>query len=242
MRILLVNPNTTQAVTDRMAAAAASVAAPGTTITAVTAAFGAAIIGTRVETAIAGAAVVEALAEHAAGHDAAIVAASIDPGLAAARELLGIPVVGITEAALHAACLLGGQVGAVTMGGASAVWLREMAGAYGLAGRLGPVEVLTMTPLELLADIPSAVAAIRAAGLRAVAAGADSLVLVGAVMAAMPEMVRDEMPVPVVEGVTAAVALCEALVRLRPMPARAGSYAVPQAARVHAALATLRRG
>jgi allantoin racemase len=242
MRILLVNANTTQAVTDRMAAAAASVATPGTAITAVTAAFGAAIIGTRVETAIAGAAVVASLAEHAAGHDAAIVAASIDPGLAAAREQLAIPVVGITEAALHAACLLGGQVGAVTMGAASAVWLREMAAAYGLAGRLGPVEVLAMTPLELLADIPGAVAAIRAAGLRAVAAGADSLVLLGAVMAGMPEMVRDEMPVPVVEGVTAAVAFSEALVRLRPAPARSGSYAIPDAARIRAALATLRRG
>jgi allantoin racemase len=46
MRILLANPNTTQAVTDTIAAAARAVAGPGTEIVPVTARFGAAVIGT----------------------------------------------------------------------------------------------------------------------------------------------------------------------------------------------------
>ena len=53
MRILLANPNTTQAVTDMIAARAREAAAPGTEIVPATARFGARVIGTRAEMAIA---------------------------------------------------------------------------------------------------------------------------------------------------------------------------------------------
>lgn len=243
MRILLVNANTTEAVTQRMAAAAQRIAAPGTEIVPLTAGFGAEIIGSRVEAAVAAAAVIARLGEAAAGCDAAIIGASVDPGLTAAREMLDIPVVGITEAALHAACLVGGRVGAVVMSAKSEPILREMAAAYGLAGRLGAVHTLALTPLELLADLDAGLAAIAAAGGAMVAREeADSLVLIGAVMAGLAERLQGVVAVPVIEGVSAAVVLAEALVRLRLRAARAGSYAAPPAARLAALLVSDRRG
>jgi allantoin racemase len=232
MRILLINANTTEAVTQRMADAARRVAAPDVEIETTTARFGPAIIGSRVETAVAAAAVVERLSQ-AEGYDAVIIGASVDPGLAAAREMLDIPVVGITEAALHAACLLGGRIGAVVMSANSDTILREMADAYGLGTRVGAVHTLPITPLELLADLDAATHAIAAAAEAMVARdGVDTIVLIGAVMAGMASVVQPALRVPVLEGVSAAVGLAEALVRLHVSPPRAGSYAKPAEERV----------
>jgi allantoin racemase len=81
MRILLANPNTSAAVTDAIAAAARSVASPWVEIKPVTARFGARVIATRTEAAVAEHAVLELLAREAEGCDAAIIGASLDSGL-----------------------------------------------------------------------------------------------------------------------------------------------------------------
>jgi len=242
VRILLINPNTTEAVTQRMAAAARGVATPGTEIEPRTARIGPAIIGSRAEAAFAGAGVIERLTNAVNGCDAVIIGASVDPGLAAAREMLDIPVVAITEAALHIACLLGGRMGAITMGANGDTILREMADAYGLGTRLGAVCTLPTTPLEFVADLATGTRALCTAADAMVANdGVDSIVLIGAVMAGVPPLVQSKLRVPVLEGVSAAVGLVEALVRLRIPPARAGSYATLPAARITALIESLDR-
>src|SRR5689334_25358986 len=100
MRLLLLNPNTTQAVTERIEAAARLVAAPGTELVPVTAPRGLPYIATRAEATIGGAVVLEMLAELHAQVDAAVIAAFGDPGLGGARELLPIPVIGMSEAGM----------------------------------------------------------------------------------------------------------------------------------------------
>ena len=52
MKILLINANTTPAVTERIAGEARRIAAPGTEVLPVTSTFGAPIIGTRAEMAL----------------------------------------------------------------------------------------------------------------------------------------------------------------------------------------------
>ncbi len=136
MRLLLANSNTSDFVTSRVAAAARAAASPGTEIVAVTGRFGARVIGTRTELAVAEHATVELLAEHAAGCDAAIIAVSYDVALPAAREMLAIPVVGITEAALLTACMLGGRIGVVLFGARVLPLYQELIARYGLADRV----------------------------------------------------------------------------------------------------------
>jgi allantoin racemase len=99
LRILLANANTTEAVTAICAASARAAASPGTEIVPTTPRFGPALISSRVENAIAAHGILDCLAAHHAGCDAAIRAVSHDTALAAARQLLPIPVLGITEAA-----------------------------------------------------------------------------------------------------------------------------------------------
>jgi len=228
MRLLIANPNTTDAVTAAAAEVARRAASPGTQILAASARFGAAIIGTRAELAVSEHASLELLARHAGGCDAAIVAASTDSGLRAARELLAIPVLGLTESAIHVACLLGGRFAALTLSARSGVLARELIDGYGFGSRCAGVRAVAAIPEHMLRE-PDRVAAMLAEEAReAVEEGADVIVLIGAVLADMPQRLQPRLPVPVVEGVSCAVVLAEALVRLGPPPARAGGYAAPE--------------
>ena len=136
MRILVVNSNTSAVVTEKVLAEARVAAAPGDEIVAVTGTFGARVIGTRAEHAIAEHSTVALVARHAGECDAAVIAVSYDTGLRAARELLPVPIVGMTEAGLLTACMLGGRIGVVTFGRRVLPLYQELAAAYGLASRI----------------------------------------------------------------------------------------------------------
>lgn len=49
------------------------------------------------------------------GYDAAIIGCANDPGLQQARQAVDIPVIGVTEAAMHLACMLGHKFGLITV-------------------------------------------------------------------------------------------------------------------------------
>src|SRR3954465_12266474 len=142
MKILLANPNTSQSVTDRIAAVARENASNGTEIIAVTAKVGVPYIATRADAAIGSRVTLELLAEHHAGCDAAIVGAFGDPGLGGARELLPIPVVGLAEAAMLTACMLGRSFSIVTFSHSLGPWYRECVEYHGLTSRLAFLTLL----------------------------------------------------------------------------------------------------
>ena len=121
-RVLLVNPNTSAFMTRRMLEVARWVAVPTTRIVGVEAANGLPYIASRAEAALAGAWTLELLAEHHANYDVAVIAAFGDPGLFAARELLPIPVLGLAEAAMLTACMLGRRFSIVSFSPALAAW------------------------------------------------------------------------------------------------------------------------
>ena len=87
MRILIVNPNTTEAVTSLMLNAGRASASPAVDVRAITAPRGLPYITSRAEAQIGGAIALEMLAEAQGTYDAAILAAFGDPGLFGAREL-----------------------------------------------------------------------------------------------------------------------------------------------------------
>ncbi|MEL6264414.1 MAG: aspartate/glutamate racemase family protein, partial [Pseudomonadota bacterium] len=140
MRLLIVNPNTTEAMTERMAGVARAAAAPGTEIIALTAPRGFPYISSRAEAQVAGVVALEMIAA-APPADAAVIAAFGDPGLRAARELFAMPVVGLAEAAMLAACALGDRFAIVTFTPSMIDWYGEGVGAAGLGGRFAGFRV-----------------------------------------------------------------------------------------------------
>ena len=106
--------------------------------------------------------------------------------------------------------------------------LREQIALAGLAERCSGIRAMATTPLDILAAPDAAADAIAAAVAAAVNDdGAEAVVLVGAVMAGMPARLAGRVAVPVLEGVSCAVGLAEALVRLAPIKPSSGSLATP---------------
>jgi allantoin racemase len=224
MKLLLVNPNTTQAVTDAVLAVARSVARPGTELKAVTGSFGPVVIGSRAENALAQHSVLQIVAEHAAHCDAVVLAVSLDTGLWACRELLPVPVIGMTEAGLLMGCNLATRIGVVTYGRRMGPLYRELAESYGLAGRLAAIETLDVTPQQTFSE-PQRVhdAALAAARQLVDHDGAEAVLLAGAAMANIAATLQPLMDVPLLDGVSCAVALAEAQAALKLPKARIGS-------------------
>ena len=142
MRILVLNPNTSLAITDRLAGAARKVAAPGTIISTATATRGVPYIATRAEAQIGGAIALEMLAERDRDCDAAVIAAFGDPGLFGARELFDFPVVGMAEASMLTACMLGRRFAIVTFARALGPWYQECVDMHGMTGRCAGIRML----------------------------------------------------------------------------------------------------
>lgn len=227
-RILLLNPNTSADMTERMHAAARAVAAPGTVVVPVTAPRGVPYIATRAEAQIGGAIALEMLAERHGAVDAAIVAAFGDPGLMAARELFDIPVVGMAEAAMLAACMLGRRFALVTFARALGPWFEECVAMHGLSGRCAGIRMLD-DPIRHVGEVAEeAEDLLVALAQRAVAEDeADVVILAGAPLAGLAGRVADRIPVPVVDPIAAALKMAEALVALRPRKASAGTFRRP---------------
>jgi allantoin racemase len=226
MRILVLNANTTEFVTETAVAEGRRVASPGTEIVPVTADFGAAIIATRAEHAIAEYAAVVLAARHAQDCDAVVIAVSYDTGLKALREMLPIPVVGMTEAALLTACMLGGPIGLISLG--RRVWpiYRELIEGYGLAGRIAGSQVLESTAAYRPGDTSALDAElVTTAGRLIEQDGAESIVVLGAVTAGAARRIEDRVPVPVLDGMRCAIPQAELLARLGLRKPTAGSYA-----------------
>ena len=142
MRLLIVNPNTSERVTEVIAGEAERVASPGTEVIAATARFGVSYIETQGEAVVAAHATLEALAEHATACDAAIIAAFADPGLDGARAILDIPVVGIAQAAMTTASLLGSRFSLVSISRRMIPLFHTCVERNGMTSRLASVRML----------------------------------------------------------------------------------------------------
>jgi allantoin racemase len=228
LRLLLINPNMTAAVTERLAAVGRGVADPGAEIVALTAPRGFPYISARSEAQIAGVVAMEMIADHAEGADGAIIAAFGDPGLFAARELFDFPVVGMSEAAMLTACMLGGRFAIVTFTAALGPWFADCVQAHGMTDRCAGVRTLdgAFASLSDVQDEKEALL-VELANKAVAEDGADVVILAGAPLAGLAARVRTRIPVPIVDPIAAAVKQLETLVRLAPAKAKAGGFARP---------------
>lgn len=230
MRILLLNPNTTEAITERLVTAASIVIAPGTELVPVTAPRGVPYIATRAEAQIGGAIALEMLAEHHAGVDAAIIAAFGDPGLFGARELFEIPVIGMAEAAMLAACMLGRRFAIVTFATALGPWYEECVAMHAMTERCAGIRMLDGA-FKAIGDVQEEKEDLLVALAERTLAdtSADCIIFGGAPLAGLAAKVAHRIPVPVVDQVQAAVKLAEAVVALKPRKASVGTFKRPAA-------------
>ncbi|MCM6774121.1 aspartate/glutamate racemase family protein [Nocardia sp. CDC159] len=238
MRIRVINPNTTAAMTAVIEQCARAVAGPGTAVEAVTSTMGPASIESHYDEALAVPGLLAEIARgEAEGVDGYVIACFGDPGLYAARELARGPVIGIAEAAMHAASHLGRGFSVVTTLERTVGQALDLAERYGMARFCRGVHATDIPVLEL--DDPEVRGVIADACRAAVAAdGSDAVVLGCAGMADLCEYLTGEVGVPVVDGVAAATLWVQSLVTLGLRKSGGGEFAAPPPKRYTGPLST----
>lgn len=229
MRIAIVNPNTSRAMTATIAEAARQAASAATEIVATQPSSGPASIEGVYDGAIAVPGVIEEiLRAEASGADAHVIACFDDTGLDAARAAVAAPVIGIGEAAFHVASLVSSRFTVITTLARSVPIIERNLTIIGLSARCAGLRATGIPVLAL--DDPASNAHARISEMIVAAVrddGADGIVLGCAGMANLPRELSAAHGLPVIEGVAAAIGLAEMLVGLRLTTSKSGLWAWP---------------
>jgi allantoin racemase len=228
-RIAVINPNTTESMTETIATAARSVVDPSTEIIAITNAHGPASIESHYDEALAVPGLLaEIAAAEADGVDGFVIACFGDPGLDAAREVASGPVIGIAEAGFHFATMLGRSFSVVTTLARTMGQAEHLVQRYGFAGHCRSIYACEVPVLELDDPASDARKLVVDYCRRAVEHDeADSVVLGCAGMADFCHDVSEQVGVPVIDGVSAGAVLVESLVKLGLRTSTRSEYAPP---------------
>lgn len=212
MKLLVVNPNTTVSMTEKIAKAARSVARPDTEVVATNSTNGPPSIQGYLDIATCVPGLLEEVQRHE-GTDAVVVACFDDTGVDALRCILDVPVIGIGEAAYHAASMISAKFSVVTTMSRSVPGLEANLLRYGLDRKCARVRATDLPVLKLEEGDPATIHKIRQEIGRAISEdGAEAIVLGCAGMTDLMTMLCEEFQLPVIDGVTCGVTMAEALV------------------------------
>lgn len=228
MRLLLVNPNTTSSMTDSMLEVAGAISSSTTEIIPLTATKGVPYISSRAEAQIAGAIVLEMIAEQKNEIDAVVIAAFGDPGLLAAREQFNLPIVGMAQASLLSACLLGERISIVTFTPLMSRWYLDSVKASAVEKFFVGVRTPSMEKLNAFAEQASMETELRKlVNLSIEEDGADVVILGGAPLAGMAPRMQSQVNCILLDPISCAVSMAESLVKLSDKSAFANRHSRP---------------
>jgi Asp/Glu/hydantoin racemase len=228
-RLLLINPNTSAATTQRLVDTLTPQLPAGVELLPRTAAVGASYIACEASHAVAGYAVLHAWAEERAADTRALAGVLIgcfgDPGLFALRECSACPVTGLAEASFIAAARHG-RFAVVTGGERWRPMLRRLALALGVGDVLAAIHTVAPTGAQMLADPALALQHLRE-GCREAAAddGVRAIVIGGAGMAGYAQRLQPEFGIPLIDSVAAGLGVLLEGAAPQPLRDRDGFHA-----------------
>lgn len=228
LKIVVINPNTTASMTDRIRLVSESVISDDFCLTVVNPSSGPASIEGYYDEAMSLAGLLDLVKQH---HDAAgfVIACFDDTGLDAARCLTESPVVGIGEAAYHMASMISNKFGVVTTLSRSIPALEHNLVRYGLAARCSGVRASDIPVLEVEASNGKAFERINAEVEQAIKTDkAEAIVLGCAGMAELGATLHDLHNIPVLDGISCAIKQVEAMIYLNLKNSNIGGYAKPR--------------
>lgn len=229
MRVLVINPNTSEEMTRDIGEEARRYARPGTEIETVCPAWGPRSIEGHYEEELAAVATLEVIRERATDVDAVVIACYGDPGLFAAREISPVPVVGIAEASMLMACTVAHRFSIVTVLPRVRPMLADMVRLHGLESRCASIRTTPLSVLDCERDPTAAEREIVVAARAAVSEdGAEAICLGCAGMGPLDKAVQAQVGVPVLDGVACAVKLAEGLFDYGLSTSRVAAFKEPE--------------
>jgi len=231
MRVFVINPNTTKSVTDHIRRQLEKIKRPDTELTVVNPEHGPVSIESVYDETLAGPPTLELVRRaNEEGYDVIVLACFSDPALDAAKEVSTIPVIGIEEATLHVAAMLGHKF-SITTAFSNRVPTRE------LHARLRSVEsayastlVMNMSVLDMDANPEEAKSRIQELARKAIEEdGAEVIILGCAGLAGYAEDVERELGAVVLDPTSVAFKIAEAIADLGLRHSKVGRFARPPA-------------
>ena len=228
MRILVANPNATEAITDACLALARAAASPGTELTGWTNRQGPPIIDSFYSDYMAGRPLARAVVDIRPLPDAVVLAGFGNYGTAAVKEILDVPVIAMAEAAMAFAMPFCHRFAIVTTSPRMIPYTQDLVTFLGFDAHCAGVRAVSMPPPDpsqpgherVLDQLAEEVG-------RVTETGADLVILGGALLSPYAGALRARTPVPVIEPVACAVQMAEAVVRLELRQSKLRKFAPP---------------
>lgn len=230
MHVLLVNPNTSLAFTTRIQTIAEKYALPGTVVIAKNPTSGPRSIESIYDEILSAPGTLELVISELDQVDAVVIACYSDhPSIYALREITDKPVIGIAEASMHLACMLGHKFSVVTTNREWEPLLWDAVSHYGLVERCASVRSTGMPVLALETATPEETfdMILKAARQAIEVDGAEVICLGCAGMAGLDKKLEADLGVPVLDGVTSALKLLEGMVGYGLKTSKRLAYARP---------------
>jgi allantoin racemase len=211
-RLLIINPNTSQSVTDKLSVFAKNdIGSDNIHIQAVTASFGAPYIDSETSYAVAAHATLEAMKTAMLDENTVpqsiLIACFGDPGLLALRESTQVPITGLAEAAFMEAAKFG-RFAIVTGGARWKPMLERHAHMLGFDAALAGIHTVQPSGLQLAQD-PAAAKILLAEACKTALRdfNAQAVILGGAGLAGMAASIQSQVESPIIDSVLAGVRL-----------------------------------
>lgn len=230
MKILVLNPNSSETVTGAIMESARRAAAPGTELAGVTTKGGTRNIDSAVGDYLSGAFMIRTCLEAVPVHapDAVVLAGFGRVGIDALKEALAIPVVSISEASMAIACLLGHRFTTLTMLQQFIPYQQDLVRLYGFEAKCASVRAINVNVEECVTQRDTTLAELKAQ-IRTIVAEdrAEVVILACAGLCGYDAELTRLAGVPVLDPVAVGVTVAESLVRLGLSHSKRRKFAVP---------------
>ncbi len=230
MRILFINPNTSEEFTERIQEIAQQYAFPGTEVAAMNPASGPRSIESIYDELLSSAGTLELLITELDNFDAFVIACYSDhPTIYAAREITDKPALGIAEASMYLACMVGYKFSIVTTNNEWEPLLWDAVRHYGLTARCASVRTTGMAVLDLETGGEQGAFNLILEGARQAINqdGAEVICLGCAGMAGLDKQLEEVLGAPVIDGVIGALKLLEGMLGYGLRTSKRLAYAAP---------------
>lgn len=229
MKIMVINPNTSKSMTEHISRELHVIKRPSTELTVVCANRGPYTIECAYDEAHAVPPTLDLVKRaNEERYDAVIIACFSDPGLTAAREISRIPVIGIEEASLHMAAMLGARLSILTPRKERIASKIAEVHTRGMDYFLASVRSLDLSVAETDENPEKTKRRILEVARKAVEEdGAEVIILGCAGMAGYAREIEEELGASVIDPLAVALKLAEAIVELGLVHSKLGLYATP---------------
>ena len=230
MHIRLINPNSTASMTNQALEIALRVKQAGTEVSAVNPANTPVSIEGGADEAMAVPGMLEEIRKgERLGIEAYVIACFDDPGLHAAREVARGPVIGICQAAIQVAMTISRRFSIITTLPRSIPIIEDLVSDYGADRHCRKVRAINL-PVLGLEEAPTMAEQllIREIETAKQQDHAEAIILGCAGMSALCDRLREATGVPVIDGVTAAIKMAEALVGAGYVTSKVNAYDYPR--------------